>query len=131
MRAACRYVEAGIRTAKDIGAGNGPINHFHSVYTLPFAPYVDLHPVIVHLLTIYRGRFIEYLLDRPDVKEAWQKHTEHRFLERLADGTLPVELFKNYLIQDYLYLVSSIGDFCTLYSSTPGSICQSNRPGGL
>lgn len=56
----------------------------------------------------YRGRFIEYLLDRPDVKVAWQKHTEHRFLERLADGTLPVESFKNYLIQDYLYLVSSI-----------------------
>ncbi|KFY72822.1 hypothetical protein V501_07181 [Pseudogymnoascus sp. VKM F-4519 (FW-2642)] len=89
VKAACRYVEAGIRTARDIGAGNGPINHFHSVYALPFAP----------------GRFIEYLLDRPDVKVAWQKHTEHRFLERLADGTLPVELFKNYLIQDYLYLV--------------------------
>lgn len=41
VKAACRYVEAGIRTAKDMGAGNGPINHFHSVYTLPFAPYVN------------------------------------------------------------------------------------------
>jgi hypothetical protein len=40
VKAACRYVDAGIRTAKDIGAGNGPINHFHSVYILPFAPYV-------------------------------------------------------------------------------------------
>ncbi|OBT87822.1 hypothetical protein VE02_02131 [Pseudogymnoascus sp. 03VT05] len=89
VKAACGYVEAGIRTASDMGTGNGPINHFHSLYTLPFSP----------------GRFIEYLLDRPDVKEAWQKHTEHRFLERLADGTLPIESFKNYLIQDYLYLV--------------------------
>ncbi|KFY23743.1 hypothetical protein V493_05665 [Pseudogymnoascus sp. VKM F-4281 (FW-2241)] len=89
VKAACRYVEVGIRTAKDIGSGNGPINHFHSVYTLPFAP----------------GRFIEYLLERPDVKGPWQKHTEHRFLEGIADGTLPVESFKNYLIQDYLYLV--------------------------
>ncbi|KAI4272000.1 MAG: hypothetical protein LQ337_005612 [Flavoplaca oasis] len=28
---ACRYVEAGIRTSVDLGHGNGPINHFHSV----------------------------------------------------------------------------------------------------
>lgn len=34
------YVEAGIRTSVDIGMGSGPINHFHSTYTLPFAPYV-------------------------------------------------------------------------------------------
>lgn len=34
------YVEAGIRTSVDMGLGSGPINHFHSTYTLPFAPYV-------------------------------------------------------------------------------------------
>jgi hypothetical protein len=55
-----------------------------------------------------RGRFIEYLLDRPDVQKAWQAHTEHAFVAALADGTLPVEAFKYYLIQDYLYLVGSI-----------------------
>jgi hydroxymethylpyrimidine/phosphomethylpyrimidine kinase / thiaminase len=38
VRGACRYVEAGIRTSKDLGKGNGPINHFHSSYHLPFAP---------------------------------------------------------------------------------------------
>jgi len=38
VKKACRYVEAGIRTATDIGHGNGPINHFHSTFTLPFAP---------------------------------------------------------------------------------------------
>lgn len=32
------YIEAGIRTSKDLGKGSGPINHFHSTYTLPFAP---------------------------------------------------------------------------------------------
>ena len=35
---AVRFVEAGIRTSFDLGKGSGPINHFHSVYTLPFAP---------------------------------------------------------------------------------------------
>ncbi|KAI9646870.1 trifunctional hydroxymethylpyrimidine kinase/phosphomethylpyrimidine kinase/thiaminase [Ciborinia camelliae] len=89
VRSACHYIEAGIRTAPDLGKGNGPINHFHSMYTLPFVP----------------GQFVEYLLERPDVKGAWRDHTEHAFVAGLGDGTLPVESFKSYLIQDYLYLV--------------------------
>jgi hydroxymethylpyrimidine/phosphomethylpyrimidine kinase / thiaminase len=38
VRDSCRYVEAGIRTSKTLGKGNGPINHFHSAYHLPCAP---------------------------------------------------------------------------------------------
>jgi hydroxymethylpyrimidine kinase/phosphomethylpyrimidine kinase len=41
VRAAARYVEAGIKTSFDLGQGSGPINHFHSTYSLPFAPYVQ------------------------------------------------------------------------------------------
>ncbi|PQE16759.1 putative thiamine biosynthesis thi-4 protein [Rutstroemia sp. NJR-2017a BBW] len=52
-----------------------------------------------------RGHFVDYLLERPDVKAAWTEHTEHSFVAGLADGTLPMESFKYYLIQDYLYLV--------------------------
>ncbi|KAK8076462.1 thiamine biosynthesis protein (thi-4) protein [Apiospora phragmitis] len=51
VKAACAYVEAAIRSAPGYGEGNGPLNHFHSMYTLPFAP----------------DRFVDYLLDRPDV----------------------------------------------------------------
>jgi hydroxymethylpyrimidine kinase/phosphomethylpyrimidine kinase len=40
VRAASRYVEAGIKTSSDIGKGSGPINHFHSSFSLPFAPCV-------------------------------------------------------------------------------------------
>jgi hydroxymethylpyrimidine kinase/phosphomethylpyrimidine kinase len=40
VRAACRYIEAGIRTAPGYGRGHGPLNHFHSTYMLPFAPWV-------------------------------------------------------------------------------------------
>lgn len=38
VRAACRYVDAGIRMSKDLGQGSGPLNHFHSLQILPFAP---------------------------------------------------------------------------------------------
>lgn len=51
------------------------------------------------------GNFIEYLLGRDDVKPVWHEYTHHEFCERMGDGTLPRETFKNYMIQDYLYLV--------------------------
>lgn len=35
---AVRFVEAGIKTSFDLGKGSGPINHFHSLCSLPFAP---------------------------------------------------------------------------------------------
>ncbi|EEQ31982.1 thiamine-4 [Microsporum canis CBS 113480] len=92
VREACRYVEAGINTSTDLGKGNGPINHFHSLYFLPYAP----------------GHFIDYILERPDVQPVWKAFTEHEFVQKLSVGTLPVENFKWYLVQDYLYLSSKI-----------------------
>jgi thiaminase len=60
------------------------------------------------VLTISRGHFIEYLLQRKDVTGPWKEHTEHDFVQKMANGTLPVENFKVYLIQDYLFLVSQL-----------------------
>ncbi|UNI17253.1 trifunctional hydroxymethylpyrimidine kinase/phosphomethylpyrimidine kinase/thiaminase, variant 2 [Purpureocillium takamizusanense] len=89
VRAACRYVEAGIREAPQLGSGHGPLDHFHSTFNLPFSP----------------GYFIEYLLDRPDVRDVWKNFVYHPFVMALGDGTLPLESFKGYIIQDYLYLI--------------------------
>lgn len=36
---AVRYVEAGIQTSFDLGHGNGPINHFHSL-SMRLPPHV-------------------------------------------------------------------------------------------
>ncbi|KAK8117541.1 uncharacterized protein PG998_005822 [Apiospora kogelbergensis] len=88
-KAACAYVEAAIRLAPGYGEGNGPLNHFHSMYTLPFAP----------------DRFVDYLLNRPDVAPVWHTFVNHPFVLAMGSGELPKESFKNYLIQDYLYLV--------------------------
>lgn len=52
-----------------------------------------------------RGGFIPYLLDREDAQKPWKEYTEHEFVSKMADGTLPVEKFKYYMIQDYLFLV--------------------------
>ncbi|KIE01569.1 Phosphomethylpyrimidine kinase type-1, partial [Metarhizium majus ARSEF 297] len=89
VHSACRYIEAGIRSAPKLGKGNGPLDHFHSIQSLPFAP----------------GYFIEYLLQRPDVKDVWETFVYHPFVMALGDGSLPLESFKGYIVQDYLYLV--------------------------
>lgn len=58
------------------------------------------------LLTHYEsGHFIDYILERPDVQPVWKAFTEHEFVQKLSIGALPVENFKWYLVQDYLYLV--------------------------
>ena len=88
VREAVRYVEAGIKTSFELGKGNGPINHFHSLQVLPFSP----------------GHFVEYLLERPDVRPLWNAFTEHKFVRAIGDQSLPLEIFKRFLIQDYLYL---------------------------
>jgi thiaminase len=51
------------------------------------------------------GHFIDYLLERPDVAPVWDRFVNHPFVSAMGDGTLPIESFKGYLIQDYLYLV--------------------------
>ena len=35
----------------------------------------------------------------------WQAYTEHRFTAGMADGTLPEPAFRQYLVQDYLFLI--------------------------
>jgi hydroxymethylpyrimidine/phosphomethylpyrimidine kinase / thiaminase len=37
VKSALRYVEVGIKTGPSLGKGFGPLNHFHSLQTLPFA----------------------------------------------------------------------------------------------
>ena len=78
------------------------------------------------------GHFLEYLLTRNDVKDAWKAHTEHEFVQGIADGTLPVEKFKYYLIQDYLFLVSAppLASFQQVPSKQPQliSLSRYNSP---
>lgn len=37
--------------------------------------------------------------------EAWDHFARHQFVERLANGSLPADCFKYYLIQDYIFLI--------------------------
>jgi len=39
-----------------------------------------------------------------DVKEIWEAYTEHPFVKGIGDGSLAMEKFRYYMLQDYLYL---------------------------
>ena len=39
------------------------------------------------------------------VEDLRQKAMEHPFVDGLGSGKLPKEIFKYYLVQDYLYLI--------------------------
>jgi thiaminase/transcriptional activator TenA len=42
---------------------------------------------------------------RRDCADAWHAYMHHPFLGALGAGTLPLDGFKNFLVQDYLYLI--------------------------
>ena len=39
------------------------------------------------------------------VKDIWEECNHHPFIQELAKGTLPIEKFRFYMIQDHLYLM--------------------------
>ena len=55
-------------------------------------------------------KFTECLFE--EVKEIWEEYLNHPFVKEMGEGTLPKEKFKNYLIQDYLYLKEYAKMFC-------------------
>lgn len=63
------------------------------------------HRYIIHILSSknYIMKCSEYLYD--SVKSIWNSYYTHPFVAGIGNGTLDVEKFKFYLIQDYLYLL--------------------------
>jgi thiaminase/transcriptional activator TenA len=58
---------------------------------------------------------------RKDADNVWERIIEHPFVVELYSGTLPMEKFRFYILQDYNYLISSIKNF-SIISSKADSI---------
>ncbi|MBU3158147.1 hypothetical protein LL038_18940 [Clostridium estertheticum] len=55
-------------------------------------------------------KFTDYIFE--EVKGFWNSYLEHPFIKEIGEGTLDKGKFKNYLIQDYLYLKEYSKVFC-------------------
>jgi hypothetical protein len=84
VKHATEYVHEAIKKSFVIGKGHGPLNHFHT------------------FLTTFKGGFVGYL--KKSCEKEWSKYINHPFVQGLADGTLPIESFKHYIRQDYIFL---------------------------
>lgn len=49
---------------------------------------------------------------RQKVASIWEKELEHPFVKGIGDGTLPVEKFRFYMCQDYLFLI----EYCRVFA---------------
>lgn len=62
---------------------------------------------------------MNYILSLPAMQPIWKAHTNHRFVLSLGRGTLPLESFKFYLIQDYHFLDQYARSLCASASKAP------------
>ncbi|MBW2106917.1 MAG: thiaminase II, partial [Deltaproteobacteria bacterium] len=51
-----------------------------------------------------------------DTEQVWNKIIEHPFVVELYQGSLAMEKFKTYILQDYSYLVDTIKNFSIIAS---------------
>lgn len=92
VEASIRYIQLAIYTAPGIGKGHGPVNHQCISIQRALAPPTSAspHPFVAHLIK--------------ETKKEWRAYVRHPFVLQLGAGTLPVECFKHYIIQDWHYL---------------------------
>ena len=55
-------------------------------------------------MDIYNNKKTFFYKLKSSCKKEWLEYTEHRFLSDLVSNKLPVENFKKYLVQDYIFL---------------------------
>jgi len=55
-------------------------------------------------------KFTDVLYDR--TKEIWQAYDQHPFIKGIEDGSLAIDKFQFYMIQDYIYLWDYSKLFC-------------------
>ena len=48
------------------------------------------------------------------VQDIWPRYLSHPFVTQMADGTLPMEKFRYYMLQDYLYLKDYVKIFAAI-----------------
>ncbi|GAA5895797.1 hypothetical protein JCM6882_001383 [Rhodosporidiobolus microsporus] len=86
------YVAAAIAASYPVGAGAGPVNHFHALAPRSLPLPTPLSP------TPFQDFLVAY---NPS---AWSRYVNHPFPNGLADGTMSLDAFLHFIIQDYHFL---------------------------
>ena len=68
---------------------------------------------------LHSGGFITYVLSLPSIAPIWQRHVNHPFVLGLGSGSLSIESFKTFLIQDYHFLKHYARIICMSAAQAP------------
>ena len=82
------YISGALAAMLDLGAGSGPMDHLFDLRSRFMAEGEGLCARL-----------------RRAADQVWDACLHHPFVKCIGDGTLPVEKFQYYMLQDYLYLV--------------------------
>ena len=92
------YVQNGIKTSPDKGSGHGPLNHLQLVSQYNYETDVSFQ------LPFPENGALEYLSNHPDIREGWKVYTNHAFMRRANNRTVPLEVFQRFAVQNVKYL---------------------------
>lgn len=92
------YVQNGIKTAPNIGNGHGPLNHIQNMKQYNYMSSSKFE------LPFKTGEALEYLVNHPEVKDHWNSYTNHNFMKMVYNFKLPLDNFKRFAEQNYIYL---------------------------
>ena len=88
VRRAKDYISGALAAMLDLGKGRGPMNH---LFDLKSEFIREAAPSVSERL-------------RAAAAPVWEKCLNHPFVQGIGDGSLPVEKFQYFMLQDYLYL---------------------------
>ena len=63
-------------------------------------------------MNIYNNKKTLFFKIKNTSLKEWEKYINHSFVIKLGNGTLPLSCFKNYLLQDYIFLQKFIKILC-------------------
>ncbi|KAI9020628.1 thiamine biosynthesis protein (Thi-4) [Hyaloraphidium curvatum] len=106
VEAALVYLSKAIAPGKPFAVGtgaHGPVNHLHSITAVATLLEAPSAPPPAPWSAVGAGTDLASRLIASCPAE-WQFFVDHPFVRGMADGTLPPESFRHYMVQDYLYL---------------------------
>ncbi|GMM35215.1 bifunctional hydroxymethylpyrimidine kinase/phosphomethylpyrimidine kinase [Saccharomycopsis crataegensis] len=111
------YVQNGIRSAPGFGRGNGPLNHIQSFKLFNYEAIVEDKSF---KLPFSEGEAFKFLFNHPRIAKHWQEYINHPFMFKVRDMSLPLEKFRHFIQQDYVYLInySHIMSYLATYSTS-------------
>lgn len=96
------YVQNGIKTAPNLGSGHGPLNHLQDVSLFNYESLVN----DAFALPFEKGKAIDFLCNHPHIKKFWSEYTNHAFMKKIGDLSLPLTKFIDFVEQNVIYLVN-------------------------